>query len=153
MKKYLIDGNNLIGQTEGLKHLQSRDRQGARSKLVAMLDRYFAGKRYKVIIYLDGFESELIRSSKGRIKYSDARPADDLIREDIEFSKNPKNLIVVSSDRSVMDFAKKCSCDVITSSSFAAKMHNAGLKDEEEKRIDEMKNNIEEFKRLFGAED
>jgi len=150
MKHYIIDGNNLIGKIPFIKKLQRSDKQASREKVSFLLGRYFARRKASVSLHFDGHPGESIKVSGIKIKYSESRTADERIKIEIERSKNPKNIIVVTSDNNVAEFAKVCSCQIIKCEDFSRKLLSSSPADEEKKRIDEL-NNPEEFKRLFGA--
>lgn len=150
MKHYLIDGNNLIGKIPSIKKLQRSNKQASRERVSFLLGRYFAKRKASVSLHFDGHPGESIKVSGIKIKYSENRTADEKIKKEIEKSKNPKNIIVVTSDNNVAEFAKVCSCQVIKSEDFSRQLLNTDTDDEEKQRIEEIKDN-EEFKKLFGA--
>ena len=86
---------------------------------------------------------------KLKIVYSDEKTADDKIRAQIERAKNPKLYTIVTSDRTLGEFAKVCSCEVIKSENFARMLKSAGSKNSEQEIISRM--SVEEFKKLFNA--
>lgn len=148
MRYYIIDGNNVIGNDRELKSLQKKEPQQSREKLAFLLDRYFTKKNLKVSLHLDGFEKDKIRTSKVKIVYSDNKTADDKIRRQIEHAKNPKNIFVITSDHSLAEFAKVCSCTVIKSEEFLHQVNDGNdtvSESEIQKEIDN-----EEIKKLFG---
>ena len=152
MKHYIIDANNVIGKIKVLKSLQQKDKQASREKLVFMIDNFFLNKKVKCTIHFDGFEQTPIKSNICKIIYSNNQTADDKIKNQIEQTKNRKNLIVVSSDNNIREFARVCSCNVLKSEDFGKNISHSST-DNEQKKIDDMKNNVEEFKRLFGVGD
>ena len=119
IQKYIIDGNNLIGKIKDLWNLQNSDKQMSRVKLVKMLDEYFSQKKVKVSLHFYGFETDKIPSISSKINYSNNKTADSKIKKEIDHSKNPKVIAVVSSDHSVMQYAKVNSCTVLKSEEFA----------------------------------
>jgi predicted RNA-binding protein with PIN domain len=147
--RYLIDGNNLIGAIPELNNIRSGKPQQAREELVFKLSRYFHDRKEKVTLFLDGFEKEKIASGTVKIKYSNARPADTDIRTAIELEKNRRCLIVVTSDRAIMDFAGRCSCAVKSSAAFRQEMEAVKTVNEEEKRITGLASSNQEFVELF----
>ena len=149
MINYILDGNNIIGKDKELKQLQSQEPQKSREKLVHLLDRYFSKKKFKVSLHLDGFEKENIRTGKVRLIYSNNKKADDKIRDQIEGSENPKKLTVVTSDRSLAEFAKVCSCTVLKSEELLREIKNEFDKRNEIDIQKEIGN--DEIKRLFGV--
>ena len=150
MLTYIIDGNNLIGKISSLINLQKKDKQASREKLVFMLDRYFVNKKANVFLHFDGHPNLKINSSRMKIVYSENQTADDKIKKQISHSKSPRNLVVVTSDSNLAQFAKVCSCTVNSSDDFAAEINKSSGNLDEQSIIDSM-NNIDEFKKLFGA--
>ena len=151
MKTYIIDGNNLIGKTKHLMLLQNKDKQSSREQLVFMIDNYFHNKNQDVYIHLDGFKSTAINPSKSRLIYSNSKTADETIKRQIEQTVNKKNIVVVTSDNNLREFAKVCRSDVMLSEEFLKLIESGNQNDDEAKRINEMNNN-DEFKKLFGAD-
>lgn len=150
MHQYIIDGNNVIGKDRMLKSFQQQEPQQSREKLAMLLDRYFGKKKFKVFLHLDGFAKDAIRTSKIKLIYSDNKTADEKIRTQIENSKNPKNIIVVTSDYSLAEFAKVCSCTVLKSEEFLKQINKdkTGTSESEiQKEIDN-----DEIKKLFGVD-
>lgn len=152
MRIYFIDGNNLIGKIPALQKKLKSDKIFVREQLVVQLDRAFGNSNNKVTLFLDGFMSDLIRSSKMTIVYSDARPADLFIKDEIDRSKNPRNIIVVSSDHEVINYGKKCCCDTMTSEDFMARFFSKGNEKEEVEKIKDLEKQNDEFKKLFGIQ-
>lgn len=150
MKHYIIDGNNLLGKIPSIKKLQKINKQASREKLAFSIARYFSSKKNTVTLHFDGHLNETIKVSGIKIKYSGSITADDKIKNEIERSKNSRNIIVVTSDNKVAEFARVCSCEVIKSEDFSKKLFAHNSSDDEQSRIEEM-NNSEEFKKLFGT--
>lgn len=147
-KRYIIDGNNLIGKIPGLKAIPKANRQSARERLCHILDRYFADKKIKVSLHFDGFAGPAIKASSLSIHYSSGKPADDLIKHEIEMAKNPKLLTIISSDHNLTSFAKACSCTIINSEAFVRDIYKRSDNNEEE-RIKSI--STDEIKKLFGT--
>ncbi len=148
MKHYIIDGNNLIGKVRKLSELQNKDKQGAREQLAYLLQNFFSGKKVKKTLHFDGYENIKINLQGGKIIYSESRTADEKIKDQVSSFKSRNNIVVVSSDNGIRDFAKVCGCSVMTSEEFYKSISSKNQTDDEEKRINEI-NNVEEFKRLF----
>ena len=140
-----------MGKISTIKKIQIKDKQLARERLVMMIEKHFSKRKVKVFLHFDGFQNNPLSLSKGKIIYSEKSKADKKIKEQIEITKNRRNLIVISSDHEIQDFARVCSCDVLTSEEFAKDLTSGKNINEEENRIKEM-NDVEEFKKLFGAD-
>jgi predicted RNA-binding protein with PIN domain len=150
IKKYIIDGNNLIGKINFLWKLQQTDKAASRSKLAFMLERYFSTKKHSVSLHFDGHRSVGIRTSRIKITYSEDKSADEWIRTEITNEKNPKVVAVVSSDQFVLEFARVNRCKPIKSESFARELLRNRGGDEEKDRIKDIDD--DEIKRAFGVE-
>lgn len=150
MKTYIIDGNNLIGKVKSLQNLQQRLKDQSRKNLVKILDKYFSDKNYKVSLHLDGYENEPIASAKIKIIYSQNHSADSRIINEINSSKNPKLLAVVSSDSKIYEYAKVNSCEAIKSEDFAKIIRHKKNNSEEniQKSISD-----NEIKKIFGVDE
>lgn len=149
-RKYIIDGNNLIGKIPKLWDKQKKDKQSSREGLVFVLERYFLHKKVGVSLHFDGHQSSVIIGKGIKITYSENTNADNKIKDEISFSDNPKLITVVSSDQNVLDFARVNSCTIIKSEDFAREMNKIDSFVDEEKIAQSISNN--EMKKLFGIE-
>jgi predicted RNA-binding protein with PIN domain len=152
MKHFIIDGNNLIGKISSLQRLQIKDKQQSRVKLAFLIDNYFQVKNAKVKIHFDGYEQEPIKLLNCSIIYSQNSIADKKIKQQIESSSNTKNIVVVTSDNNLREFAKVCSCSVAKSEDYAKQLQEKDNNDEAD-RINKMSNDLNEFKKLFGVDE
>jgi predicted RNA-binding protein with PIN domain len=150
MNHYIIDGNNLIGKIKHVKELQKKDKQGSRAELVKLLNKYFQRKKTILSLHLDGYPNEPLVISKGKIIYSKNLPSDNLIREEIDNSKNTRLIILITSDRNLMNYGKVCSCTVIKSEDFFQSIENNLVNDDEEQKIKQLEKERGEFEKLFG---
>jgi uncharacterized protein len=149
MNHFIIDGNNLIGKITDLKLLQKKDKQASREKLVHLLNRFFAGKKIKLSLHFDGFQNVALALSKGKIFYSEKHSADTLIRKEIDNSKNPKLLTLITSDHSLMNYGRVNSCSIISSEDFYKEIQKSFEKNEETEKIKQLEKEKDEFLRLF----
>jgi predicted RNA-binding protein with PIN domain len=117
---YLIDGYNLIfslvSSKENLKTL--------RLKVVQSLQKRFAASKISGIIVFDGVhrkdeESGISYSSPLIIAYAPkGQSADEYIIEQIEFSKNPKQITVITNDKGLTLHAKYAGAKVEKNAEF-----------------------------------
>lgn len=140
---YLIDGNNLIGK---IKSVQKKD--VSREKLAYMIEKYFIGKNISAVLYYDGFMKEAIKVSGVDIVYSNKATADEIIKDRIEFEKNPRIITVVTSDSNLQEFAKVCRCEVISSENFVHMLYKTKNSSQEDKQQNSISN--DEMRKLFG---
>jgi len=149
VKHYIIDGNNLIGKIKSLNQIQKSNKQQSREKLTFLLARYFNKRKTSVNLHFDGFENDAIKVSGIKIIYSGSISADEKIKREIEKSKNPRNIILVTSDTNLAEFGRVCSCQLLKSEELAKQINSENSVDEEQTKIDSI-NSTEEFKKLFG---
>jgi predicted RNA-binding protein with PIN domain len=152
MKHYIIDGNNLIGKINSLHKMQQKDKQHSREKLALKIDNYFHEKKARVTIHFDGFENLPIKPKNSKIVYSDSKSADEKIKKQIELTANRKNLVVITSDNNIQEFARVCSCSIMKSEEFIRTIERKEV-DDEKNIIDKMKNDTEEWRQLFGQDE
>lgn len=149
MNHYIIDGNNLIGKIKSLKELQKRNKQGSREGLVNMLNNYFAGNKIKATLHLDGHPNTALNFSKGRIIYSEKKSSDSIICEEIDNSKNPKLITVVSSDHRIINYARANSSASIKSEDFYREIKKSYEKNDEQERLKQLEKEKDFFVNLF----
>ena len=152
MKQYIINGNNLIGKINFLHKMQQKNKQRSREKLAFMIDNYFHEKNAKVTIHFDGFKNLPIKLNQAKIVYSDSKSADDMIKNQIELANNRKNLVVITSDNNIQEFARVCSCLIIKCEEFA-KTIQSKKQDDEKDIIEKMNNNFNEWEKLFDRDE
>jgi len=122
---YLIDGNNVMGQRVGWH----RDRGQSRRDLLDELARFAAQKRVRVAVVFDGAPEEHFAdgaSYRGvRIFYA-ARGsnADERIKSLVEISRERRTLRVVTSDRALADYVRRCGAEVIRAGEFRRSMED-----------------------------
>jgi uncharacterized protein len=150
MSHYIIDGNNLIGKIKSLKELQKRNKQGSREGLVSMLNNYFAGKKIKATLHLDGHPNTALSFPSGRIIYSEKRNSDSMICEEIDNSKNPKLITVISSDHRIINYARANSCTPIKSEDFYCEIKKSYEKNDEQERLKQLEKQNDFFFNLFN---
>ncbi len=109
MRKYLIDGNNIIHADKNLKSLFEKDKLLARDTLISLVNDFMLNSKNEAIIFFDGFEYVKSYSRVGKnvfVKFAKNHPADKAIRITIDNEKNKKILIVVSSDYEIQNYAR-----------------------------------------------
>ena len=123
---FIVDGNNVMGQTPGWH----RDKSAARRNLVDRLAGFARKKRARVTVVFDGEpdlgmpDSSAVRGVK--ILYSDkGSDADTRIRKLVENSPDPRGLVVVTSDRQLASLVRWRGAKVVRSGEFRRQMEEA----------------------------
>jgi uncharacterized protein len=147
----LIDGHNLIGQMPDLR-LDDPDDE---AELVARLRIYCARERKRATVVFDhglpGGQSEALSGAGVNVVFASAgRSADGILRERIREARDPRALLVVSSDRAVIAAAKAGKARVMRAEVFAARLgapaRDAGAEQGPQLSPEE----VEEWLRVFG---
>src|SRR5436309_15800936 len=123
---YLVDGNNVMAQRVGWH----RDKPKARRGLMDELARFAQVRQVRVTVVFDGAPEEFFRdgaSYRGvRLFYSErGSNADERIKQLVEQSRERRTLIVVTSDRALSDYVRRCGARVMRSGEFRKKMEEA----------------------------
>lgn len=150
MKKFIIDGNNLIGKIKTLVPFKEKEKQILQNKLTYMIDRHFANKKVDIFLYFDGFAGEKINVSKIKIVFSGGSTADEKIKKQIESEKNKRTLVIVSSDNEIRNFAKVCGCEILSSEEFGKELLKGSHISSEEQKISAI-DDVSMFKKLFNV--
>ena len=114
---YIIDGWNLINKVPPIKTSPS-----PRRELITFIkkNKLTGSKNNKVSIVFDGkmnireYESE----KEFEIIFSGERKADEVIISMVENHRNRKEIVVVSDDRQIIDFAKKEKANILKVTEF-----------------------------------
>lgn len=123
---YLVDGNNVMGQRVGWH----RDKPGARRRLLGDLARYARAARVSVEVVFDGAPDEHFPDGADfggvRVFYA-ARgsDADTRIKQLVEDSRERRTLKVVTSDRDLASYVRRCGAAVIRSGEFRRRLDAA----------------------------
>ncbi|HKC65829.1 MAG TPA: NYN domain-containing protein [Pyrinomonadaceae bacterium] len=148
---YLIDGNNVMAQRVGWH----KDKRKARRKLMDELARFAHGRRVSVTVVFDGAPEEFFAdgtSYKGvRLFYAErGSNADERIKQLVEGERERRTLIVVTSDRALADYVRRCGAKVMRSGEFRKRMEDAAASNP---NTDEpaVKGELNEWMRYFGV--
>jgi predicted RNA-binding protein with PIN domain len=151
---YLVDGNNVMAQRVGWH----RDKQGARRTLMDELARFALERRVSVAVVFDGAPEKHFADGaryRGiRLFYSErGSNADERIKQLVEQSRERRTLIVITSDRALADYVRRCGAQVIRSGEFRKKLEemaaNASPQDADEPSTS---GELNEWMRYFGVE-
>src|SRR2546423_15503358 len=116
---YLIDGNNVMAQRVGWH----RDKRAAQRRLLDELAHFAATKRARVTVVFDGAPAEFFPDGASylgvRVHYAvRGSNADEGIKVLAESARERRTLRVVTSDRALAAYVRRCGVEVITSGEF-----------------------------------
>jgi hypothetical protein len=124
--RIVIDGYNLIHAMPELARFVASDLERARDGLVAKLAVYRSGRGVRVTVVFDG---QSMAAQPGRppggieVVFSRApQNADTKIKNMLALEKSPKSWTVVTSDNSIVRYARDYGAKTIPSAEFAAKL-------------------------------
>ena len=118
MQIYFIDGYNLIYK---VRELENSSRHYYDLVMYIKAHNLTGSKNNKVVVFFDGKSDELFSEREFEIVYSGYQTADEMIKKRIENTKNKKQIVVVSDDREIRDFAKSEGAISTRTSEFLAK--------------------------------
>lgn len=150
---YIIDGNNVMGQTPGWH----RDKANARRQLVEQLAEFARLKKARVSVVFDGEPDRLLPDSSAyrgvKVLYSErGSDADTRIQRMVESSPHARGLTVVTSDRHLAFVVRGRGARVVRSGEFRKQMAETRaaqptIADGEQTEV----RNIDEWLRYFGT--
>ena len=124
--RIVVDGYNLIHAMPELARLVASDLERARDALVAKLAVYRSGRGVRVTVVFDGRGTSAPQTRPpGGIEVVFSRApqnADVKIKNLLALEKSPKSWTVVTSDNSIVLFARDFGAKTIPSAEFAAKL-------------------------------
>jgi predicted RNA-binding protein with PIN domain len=149
---YIVDGYNLIHAIPSLKKLLAHDAFQAREQLAYLISRLTFKKKFRCTIVFDGVKPPAPppTHSPVHIVFSSPHTADARIKSMIEQSKNRSQLVVISSDREILNFARVCSCTTHTSKHFSNLLFEEADKGEEKDAAMLSKSQVAEWLKIFG---
>ncbi len=113
----IIDGYNMIfGVPELGAHIDKSDTETLRNRLLSLLEQYKEKRRHELIVVFDGNVGPSSTSSFSGIDVIFPRTgldADEEIKCLVSNSSNPRQIIVVTGDRSIIQFVRKYGSKVV----------------------------------------
>jgi predicted RNA-binding protein with PIN domain len=150
---YVVDGNNVMGQTPGWH----RDKAKARRDLVERLAEFSRLKHARITVVFDGAPDSTFPEASAfrgvKILYANkGSDADTRIRRLIESAADPRGLTVVTSDRQLAFLVRSGGARVLRSGQFRHDMEKAFAEkpQTEDGEIFEA-GNLDSWLRYFGA--
>ena len=150
---YIVDGNNVMGQTPGWH----RDKANARRKLVEQLAEFARLKKARVTVIFDGEPDRLMPDSSAyrgvKVLYAErGSNADARIERLVEAAPNARGLTVVTSDKHLAFLVRARGARVVRSGEFRKQMADLlaarpAPADGEQADV----GNVNEWLRYFGA--
>ncbi len=155
---YLIDGNNMMARGVG----QREDRTGARRKLLDELAEFAKAKHARVLVVFDGaplqyFADGASYKAAVRVFYAARNSnADERIKAMVEASGERRTLIVVTSDRALAEYVRRCGAKVMQAKEFRLRMDKATEKSDAQSSSANAgeavtNENLPEWMRYFGV--
>jgi predicted RNA-binding protein with PIN domain len=154
---YLVDGNNVMAQRIGWH----RDKPGARRHLLDDLARFAQAKKVSVTVVFDGAPEQHFAdgaSYRGvRVFYAErGSNADERIKRMVEAERERRTLLVVTSDRALAGYVRRCGAQVLRSGDFRRRMEEAtaegGQPPEHDARQGVASEELDGWMRYFGVD-
>ncbi len=129
----IIDGYNLIRQSDSLRRLERFGLEAGRNGLIKKVAAYKKLKGHKITVVFDGWvqgpdEEERFRENGVNIVYSRrGEPADAVIKR-MAMAERGKEIVVATSDRNIADTVVKSGGVAISSPDFEARMNEEEMR-------------------------
>jgi len=121
----IIDGYNLLHQIDTLSQMLGSDIQGARHRLVRMIEETAHNMARQTTIVFDGREAgsdDALSSKYLEVFFSPAHlSADTVIERLVHKAPHPETTLVVTSDRAECDTVSSAGAQTMSSQEFMAK--------------------------------
>ncbi|MDR4506314.1 MAG: NYN domain-containing protein [Candidatus Scalindua sp.] len=113
----IIDGYNMLfGVPELVAQIDRCDMETLRNRLISLLEQYKEKRRHDLTVVFDGNVGASSRTSVSGIDVVFPRTgldADEEIKRMVSNSGNPRQITVVTGDRNIRQFVKRCGSKVI----------------------------------------
>ncbi len=138
---YIIDGNNLVGSSPDIS-LEDPD---ARDKVIEIVRQFQQNRKNSVTVVFDGQPGEVVKVQDMPSKFNIVYPrngvtADDEIKHILNGFTYFKEVVLVTSDRALKDFARKKGAKTVNAIEFYYELKRFsrvhGKKEEKKKRIE-----------------
>ena len=126
----IIDGYNLIRQSDTLRQAERTSLEEGRKALIRRLVSYRRSRGHRISVVFDGWQNGPLSEERDREQGMDilyscrGERADELIKRMI--SAAGEEIVVVTSDRGIADFAERRGYTAIPSPTFERRMEEAG---------------------------
>lgn len=149
---YIVDGNNVMGQTPGWH----RDKPKARRMLLKKLAAFARSKKVRVTVVFDGAPDRLAPEGSAfrgvKVLYAErGSDADHQIERLVEDSRNPRGLTVVTSDRHLAFVVRARGARVTRSGEFRKELESAPESKSTSDGKDLEVGDINKWLRYFGS--
>ena len=150
---YIVDGNNVMGQTPGWH----RDRSRARRVLLDQLACFARLKKARITVVFDGAPDRDLPDGSAfqgvRVLYAQqGSDADTRIERLVESSPDPRGLIVVTSDRRLSLAVRSSRASTVRSGEFRRELEHAVSSRQPEEVKDLEVGDVNGWLRYFGED-
>jgi len=151
----IIDGYNVLLRGRRAGAIGAAELERLREELTRKASGYAASREIRITLVFDGQNGvgAPAAAPAGKVKVVFSRPpenADAVIKKMVQGHKQPRNILVVTSDQPLARFVHSCGCQLLSSEAWQQKMEHGRDEDLAEKhgRINDL--NLDEWMRLFG---
>jgi predicted RNA-binding protein with PIN domain len=135
-----------------LREQAKKDIEGAGERFIALLTRFAEQRREKIVVVFDGtrHSGKSISPSLHSVVPVSGENADQTIKTFINKSKNPRNLVIVSSDMEVARYGKLNACRIMSAAEFITLLSKTKNNRDDEKPSSLSVKEREDWLKLFG---
>ncbi len=124
----IIDGYNVIRSSGFADDYNFNKLENQRNTFISLLSDYAASSSNRVSVVFDAANTDTLHYSRGLVDGVDVyyssggQTADDLIKDLVEGAQNPRDCMVVTSDKEIQRFAKSLGASIVTARDLYARL-------------------------------
>ena len=128
----IIDGYNVIRSSGFADDYNFNKLENQRNAFISLLSVYAASSSNRVSVIFDAANTDSLHWSRGQVDGVDVyyssggQSADDLIKEFVENAQNPRDCMVVTSDKAIQFFARSLGASIVSAKDLYAKLKKKG---------------------------
>lgn len=151
----IIDGYNFLLRGRKKATLGASELERGREEVIRRHAGYAAARQVRIVVVFDGQNGAGLAAGQqsGKIKVIYSRPpenADALIKRLVQAEKQPRNTLVVTSDRPLARFVQSCGAQLLSSEQWRQRLEQGRDSDLQEKHGRTTDLNLDEWMKLFG---
>ncbi|HNW60787.1 MAG TPA: NYN domain-containing protein [bacterium] len=151
----IVDGYNVLLRGYHRSRVAAAELEQQREAVIRKHAGYAASRSIRITLVFDGQEGvgPSAGSTGGKVKVLFSRPpenADAMIKRLAQTQKQPRDVVVVTSDQPLARFVRSCGCQVLSSEAWRQKLEQGRDEDLQEKHGGVNDLDLDAWMQLFG---
>ncbi len=139
----IIDGYNVIRSSGFADDYSFNKLENQRNTFISLLSDYASSSSNRVSVVFDAANTDSLHWTRGQVDGVDVyyssggQTADDLIKDLVEGAQNPRDCMVVTSDKEIQYFARSLGASIVSARDLYAKLKKKGGGEEKQETLGE----------------